>query len=178
MKRVFEGKVGEDGFDRPEISVCFGEGWGKGLLNVRVRITVEDLPESKPEPINWLASGGGKSANTSDFKSEPKNCGNCALGKPFLATNRICAQCEKESEWQPKAAEPQGWEQRFDFEYRSFINQDFVFNQIKSFIRAELERVREEEKQAVLKRIDQHYQSLGVQMVREDIEQNRHRSEK
>lgn len=74
---------------------------------------------------------------------------------------------------QPKPAEPQSWEQRLKTQFPDAYGE----GPLMAFIRAELERVREEEKQAVLKRIDQHYQSLGVQMVREDIEQNKHRRE-
>lgn len=109
------------------------------------------LPESKPEP--------------------EKNCGNCGAGHTGCKTSHGKAYC---GDWQPAPAEPQGWEQRLKAQFPDAYGE----GPLMSFIRSEIERVREEEKQAVLKRIDQHYQSLGVQMVREDIEQNRHRSGK
>lgn len=68
-----------------------------GFENHRVRITVEDLPESKPE----------------------KNCGNCAhapIFKDYINANCPYAKNRSMNDpacgaWQPKAAEPEGWEQ-------------------------------------------------------------------
>lgn len=96
--------------------------------NRSFRITVEPLPESKPEP---------------------KNCGNCVncegYGKPCLS------DADGLSCFKPKPAEPQGWEQRFDTFWKSYADKEDVLytwnncqrrkDELLSFIRAEIERV-------------------------------------
>jgi hypothetical protein len=92
-----------------------------GFENHRVRITVEDLPEIKPE----------------------KNCGNCGAGHTGCKTEPGKTYC---SAWQPKPAEPQGWEQRLKAQFPDA----YGGGPLMAFIRAEIERVREEEKQKLL----------------------------
>jgi len=103
----------------------------------------KELPESKPEP--------------------EKNCGNCGKHKCQIAYLDDGYPC-----WQPKAAEPQGWEQRFDAiinlpkdcknckwdresdsghctaEPTCDFSPEIDLKKIKSFIRAEIERARED----------------------------------
>lgn len=108
----------------------------------------KELPESKPEP--------------------EKSCGNCVHdGMDCSKRNIVCAG------WQPKATEPQNndvskkdklthidteaqkaeaWEQRFNGKFSA----DFYamatkhMDNVRAFIRAEIERAREEEKQSIL----------------------------
>jgi hypothetical protein len=92
----------------------------------------KDLPESKPD----------------------KNCGNCIncgncvnkVDWPMIS-HTPCNECYMGSSWRPKTAEPQGWEQRLDKEF-GFLGDDrhescTVIQDLKAFIRAEIERVRE-----------------------------------
>ena len=107
MKRVFEGYVSSR-FAPPKKGYAGGNYFNLGgysLTKTRqcinlVRITVEDLPENKPE--------------------------------------------------QPKPAEPQGWEQRFDTFWKSYADKEDVLytwnncqrrkDELLSFIRAEIDR--------------------------------------
>ena len=82
----------------------------------------KDLPESKPE----------------------KNCGNCVNKTNWpMISHTPCNECYMASSWQPKPAEPQGWEQRFD---KQFPHCGGAFQPtLSAFIRADIERVRLEE---------------------------------
>ena len=161
MKRVFEGIV----FERRRIgdnaigactTEAFEEFYQSLPIGKATRITAEDLPESKPEPcdenapcwvgecphkVNGLCHAKRHDEIRRTIKPEEKNCGNCAIDY------KRCTQHERKygcDAWQPKAAEPQGWEQRFD---KEFPHCGGAFKtSIKAFIRAEIERVRLEER--------------------------------
>lgn len=169
MKKVFEG-IFDNGVDTVSLHTEHGREPAncflteKLLQGKRVRITVEELPESKPE----------------------KNCGNCGryytgkchLPGAVIQIQEIVKDC---GDWQPKPAEPQSWEQR----YRSlcehiYLPPEWVEKAIV-LIRAEIERVREEEKRAVIKYLegDNPYSDLERGRVLHykalDIKENKHR---
>lgn len=141
MKRVFE-VVDEKSSDN-----LFTFLWRICWKGKHFRATIEDLPESKPEaPImdaineaqNQPPINPGNVSGTGTGLPELKNCGNCLHnGMDCSKRNFVCAG------WQPKAAEPQSWEQRFHGEFSA----DFYamatkhMDDVKSFIRADIERV-------------------------------------
>jgi hypothetical protein len=116
-------------------------------------LAAEGLPESKPEPVNpcpFIGKCGNENRNNCKCcnddghwylyseKEPEKNCGNCGSLR--------CNICKKQSEpftfWQPKPAEPQGWEQRFNGKFSA----DFYamatkhMDNVRAFIRAEIDR--------------------------------------
>lgn len=126
----------------------------------------KNLPESKPMPAKSCDTCGAshiycKTISGEHYcadwqKKEPENnCGNC---------NQNCIRpqmtlCHNKHLWQPKAAEPQSWEQRYCNEIcgecgtsgkACYTPARADACQEIAFIRAEIERVREEEKQAVI----------------------------
>ena len=170
--------------------------------------------DGDPTPIVEKESVGGAALDTKGMpESKPeKSCGNCALGLPDDLCEGICLRKDKSDcnerngyiHWQPKAAEPQGWEQRFDFKFVSpcigctvqtesnnscddcpdsefdVLEKD-IAEEIKSFIRAEIEREVEKEKNRFLKYLKK---AIGIwpsdcdvvlNAMILDIEQNKHR---
>jgi Zn-finger protein len=112
-----------------------------------------------------------------ESESKPeKNCGNCRYDGADCSRRNFCC-----AGWQPKAAETQEWEQMFNGKFSA----DFYamatkhMDNVRAFIRAEIERVREEEKQAIVAFLRGHWlMTDGLAPMAGDIEQNRHRSEK
>lgn len=96
----------------------------------------KDLPESE-------------SSQATDKLDPQKNCGNC-VGCPHAVVGLCCNEWKGVPKFDPKPAEPQSWEQRFDKEFgRVFV--DAITSplpnkfwerteQIKAFIRAEIDR--------------------------------------
>ena len=154
MKKVFEGYLFRSGMiGTPQFA------GSNDLIDKKVRITVEDLPESKPEPHTFPApdcpkcKGTGRVPHTTATPGEYEHC-NCY-------------------HWRPAPAEPQGWEQKWA--YLATLSA-VDFEQLKADIRAEIERKVEEEKQAVFNFIWTHGLCSGaVEMIAEGIEQNKHR---
>lgn len=182
MKRVFEGTVDNDVYlwvGKNEAVLIPGL-VPLGSNGKRVRITVEDLSESKTEPGKTCANKKDDcfcgSYKCKDYAE--KNCGNCDLDRNKCTVHERKYGCDA---WQPKAAEPQEWEQRFDAFYseQGHLYDNHMCSQLydatKSFIRAEIERVREEEKQAVVAFLRGHWlMTDGLAPMVGDIEQNKH----
>jgi len=181
MKKVFEGGLSKVRGIKPKFEMDYrlAEWLELNLPWDRpVRIAVEELPEeSKPE----------------------KNCGNCAHNTKYPNPNCEGTSCKETgySLWQPKPAEPQSWEQRICMaicskEKHTSSCEMRTCNKVKSFIRAEIERVREEEKQLFIKTFKAlrdkgvslnekgslELSKISMQDLLYYFEQNKHRSEK
>lgn len=107
-----------------------------------------------------------------------KSCVNCKFNKSRATT---CTDCYENSLWQPKPAEPHGWEQRW---INEFAGHPGYTVEIEDFIRAEIERAREGEKEATIKYINKAIGTFPseefdtiLSAMKLDIEQNKHRSE-
>ena len=156
MKKVFEGGLSKVRGIKPKFEMDYrlAEWLELNLPWDRpVRIAVEELPESKPEP--------------------DKNCGNCAHNTKYPNPNCEGTSCKETgySLWQPKPAEPQGWEQRVcsNCNYKSACAADKIHLTCTTIdaIRAE---IAEAEKRGYLR--------AGEEIARkhkEWIEQNKHR---